>query len=320
MNFKQFKEQFEHSPVKIFRNEVGPDPVVSVCVQTFNQAPYIAQCLDSILKQDTTFKFEILLGDDSSTDGTTEICKNYVSRYPNKIRLFQHQKENNIRVNGNFTGLFNSIFNFYSAKGKYLAYCDGDDYWTDSTKLQKQVNFLESNQEYILSYHNALFVDKLGNPIHDENFIEKTCRDFSSEELQKAIVQPVISTWCFRNIIENIPIELTETLNADNFWLSLLGAHGKGKFLADILPSHYRIHKKGIWSLLEKEKQAHSKRKTYSNLSSYHFRNSNPELGKYFRNRSKDYTKMLIMYNLKNFNAFHVMKNSFILLKMIFLP
>ncbi|WP_324719633.1 glycosyltransferase family 2 protein [Salinimicrobium sp. HB62] len=289
--------------------------MVSVCVQTFNQAAYIAQCLDSVLEQKTTFHYEILLGDDSSTDGTAEICKNYARKFPDKIRLFQHQKQNNILVNGEFTGLFNSIYNFYSAKGKYLAYCDGDDYWTDSSKLQKQVDFLERHKDYVLAYHAAMFVDEHGFPLPDEDFVAKTCRDFSSEELQKAIVQPIISTWCFKNIVENIPEELTKTLNADNFWLSLLGRHGQGKFLPNILPSHYRIHKKGIWSLLEKEKQVNSKRTTYKNLSQYYFRNLNPELGKYFEYRSKNYTKMLIMYNLKDLNFIKVLKNSFILLK-----
>lgn len=317
MNFKEFKEGFEHYPVKQSSNNVVQDPMVSICVQTFNQVNYIAQCLDSILEQETSFKYEILLGDDSSTDGTTEICESYVSRFPDRIRLFYHRKENNIKINRNFTGLFNSIYNFYSAKGKYIAYCDGDDYWTDPTKLQKQVNFLELNKEYILSYHAALFVDEQGNPIEDEDFISKTCRDFSSEELQKAIVQPIISTWCFRNTIDRIPVELTETLNADNFWLSLLGRQGRGKYLPNILPSHYRIHKNGIWSLIEKEKQVKSKMVTYDNLSQYYIKHQNKELGKYFKNRSNNYSKMLIVYHLKKLNFLQALKNTYSLIKSV---
>lgn len=147
MDFKEFKAQYEHKPVIEHPNQVTNKPMVSVCVQTYKHASFIKECLDGILMQKTDFSFEILLGEDGSTDGTREICMEYAEKYPDKIRLFLHHRENNIKINGNPTGRFNFLYNLYTAKGKYIALCEGDDYWTDPLKLQKQVDFLERNEK-----------------------------------------------------------------------------------------------------------------------------------------------------------------------------
>src|SRR5690606_37807476 len=125
-------------------------PLVSVCVQTYNQEHYIKQCLEGILMQQTTFPFEIILGEDESNDGTREICKQYAAQYPDKIKLFLRSRKDVIYINGNPTGRFNFIENLKACSGKYIALCEGDDYWTDPLKLQKQVDFLESNKEYVI--------------------------------------------------------------------------------------------------------------------------------------------------------------------------
>lgn len=119
---------------------------MSVCVTTYNHADYIKDCLEGILMQKTEFPIEILLGEDASTDGTREICLEYAKKYPKQIRLLLHHRENNIKINGNPSGRFNFLNNLYSAKGKYIALCEGDDYWTDSLKLQKQVELMEDNE------------------------------------------------------------------------------------------------------------------------------------------------------------------------------
>ena len=110
--------------------------------------------------QKTDFDFEILLGEDESTDGTREICIEYAKKYPDKIRLFLHKRENVIYINGNPTGRFNFLYNLTISKGKYIALCEGDDYWTDPLKLQKQVDFLEKNEDYNVC---CTYADKLVN-------------------------------------------------------------------------------------------------------------------------------------------------------------
>lgn len=136
-------------------NTLGLQPTVSVSVVTYNHAAYIKQCLDGILMQQTDFDFEILLGEDASTDGTREICITYADEHPDKIRLFLHHRENNIHVCGNPTGRFNFLYNLSKARGKYIAICEGDDYWSDPLKLKKQVNLLEKNPQASFCFSKA---------------------------------------------------------------------------------------------------------------------------------------------------------------------
>ena len=121
MNSQEFKETFEKVPVEKYPNQVTQNPRVSILVQTYNQAPFIRECLDGILMQEVDFQYEILLGEDQSTDGTREICKEYADKHPDKIRLFLHSRENNIKVNGHPTGRFNYMYNLFAAKGQYIA-------------------------------------------------------------------------------------------------------------------------------------------------------------------------------------------------------
>lgn len=155
MDFDSFKKKYQKAPVEEFPNNVSLTPVVSIIVVTYQHAPYIRQCLDGILMQEVDFEYEILLGDDESTDGTREICIEYAERHPDKIRLFLHSRENNIKIAGRPTGRFNFIYNLFSARGKYIALCEGDDYWIDHTKIAMQVEFFENNREFILHGYDA---------------------------------------------------------------------------------------------------------------------------------------------------------------------
>jgi glycosyltransferase involved in cell wall biosynthesis len=123
-------------------------PLVSVNIITYNHEPYIVQAIEGALMQKTNFPYEVLIGEDDSSDGTREICKEYAAKYPDKIRLFLNDRKNVIYINGQPTGRWNFINLLKKAKGKYIAICEGDDYWTDPYKLQKQVDFLEANPEY----------------------------------------------------------------------------------------------------------------------------------------------------------------------------
>ena len=160
MDFKEFKNTYQHKPVIEFPNQTPQNPILTVLVLTYQQSSYIKECLDGILMQKTDFPFEIIIGEDDSKDGTREICREYAEKYPNKIRLFFHAKENNIRINEKSSPIFNLFFSTFSARGKYLAICEGDDYWTDSLKLQKQVEFMESNPDFTFSFHPTLCIDE----------------------------------------------------------------------------------------------------------------------------------------------------------------
>jgi len=122
------------------------NPLVSVSCITYNHEPYIRQCLDGFLMQQCDFEYEILIHDDASTDGTSEIIREYQEKYPEIIKpIIQTENQWSQGVRG-----IMAKFNFSRARGKYIALCEGDDYWTDPLKLQKQVDFLENNPEYSL--------------------------------------------------------------------------------------------------------------------------------------------------------------------------
>lgn len=122
-------------------------PMVSVCMITYNHEAYIAQAIEGVLTQKTNFPIELIIGEDCSTDNTREICIEYKKKYPEVIKL--KLRENNLGVIGNF------IQTLHEAKSKYIAICEGDDYWTDPLKLEKQVQFMEENKIYSFCFHNA---------------------------------------------------------------------------------------------------------------------------------------------------------------------
>lgn len=120
---------------------------VSVFMLTYNQEHFIAQAIESILIQKTSYSFQLVIGEDCSTDKTREICESYALQYPEKIKLLPKLKKN--------IGLIaNYMRTIKECDGKYIAICDGDDYWIDEFKLQKQVGFLESNPDFSIVYTN----------------------------------------------------------------------------------------------------------------------------------------------------------------------
>lgn len=141
-------------------------PLVSVTVATYQHVNYIKQCLEGILMQKTNFPYEIIVGEDGSVDGTQDICKEYAEKYPDRIRLFIRDRNLSqfVAENGEVTR-FNGIWNRMSARGKYIAWCEGDDFWIDPLKLQKQVDFLESHPDYGLVHTYFNYVDVQGNII-----------------------------------------------------------------------------------------------------------------------------------------------------------
>lgn len=142
-------------------DEMKNKPLVSICSITYNHAPYIRQCLEGFLMQKTNFPFEVIINDDCSTDGTTEILREYAEKYPDIIKPIYHDE--NLYSKGQ-RGFYKK-FCFPKAEGEYIALCEGDDYWIDPLKLQKQVDFLEENPEYVMVYTGFLNVNQNGEII-----------------------------------------------------------------------------------------------------------------------------------------------------------
>lgn len=130
-------------------------PLISVCLITYNHFNYIGLAIDSVLSQKLDVPWELIIADDCSTDGTAGIVSAYKEKYPDLIRLLDHGK--NLGPGLNFVNLINS------ARGKYIAYLEGDDYWIDDLKLQKQYKFLEENTGLSICYHQVKWIDSVGN-------------------------------------------------------------------------------------------------------------------------------------------------------------
>lgn len=173
-----------NKPVNHYPNRVCESPIVSICVQTYQHVSFIRECLDGILMQQTNFAIEILLGEDASTDGTREVCIEYAGKYPDKIRLFLHHRENNIAVDGNPTGRFNLLYNLEQARGQFVALCEGDDYWIDPFKLQKQVDLLRENSDYSYCFTDSYV--KTADELSAYSFMKKS--RYSTEDL-------IVNSW-----------------------------------------------------------------------------------------------------------------------------
>lgn len=135
-------------------------PDISVAIITYNHALYIERALASVLEQKTDLVVEILVGDDGSTDGTTNIVKRYEEQYPGKIKAFYHDRSQVIYVNDRPTAKYNYLNNLKHAKGKYTAILDGDDYWLSENKLQKQWDYMEQNPSYSTCFHPVKIFDE----------------------------------------------------------------------------------------------------------------------------------------------------------------
>lgn len=177
------------------------DILVSICCLAYNQEKYIADALDSFIMQKVDFSYEILVHDDASTDQTTNIIKSYAQKYPHLIKAIYQSK------NQYSQGIKVSKINQERALGKYIAVCEGDDYWTDPLKLQKQIDYMRTHDECTLCVHAGYLVDgnkkqlknkvrpNIGNRIYTvEEIIKSGGRLFVTNSViyvrEKAIVRP----------------------------------------------------------------------------------------------------------------------------------
>ena len=300
MTFNEFKKEFENVEVHEYKNSVNDAVVVSVCIVTYNHAEYITQCLDSIVNQKVSFNYEILIGDDDSTDGTREICKEYAQKYPDKIRLFLHDRGNNIAIDGRPTGRFNFIYNLYSARGKYIAFCEGDDYWIDENKLQKQVDVLNSNTNANICFHNAYIIEN-----NDKHYKGKVYPQGRKEivEFEDLLKGDYTKTSCCiirnENHIFNTPVLM---LQDTTLFLDCL-AGGKVAVYIDNEMSVYRLHSGGVWSLINVIDKRISTFTIYEYLSKKYIDKSSCKIISF---QLKKIAKDISYYYLKsrNFNKF----------------
>jgi len=212
-------------------------PLVSIICLAYNHEKYIHQALEGFVMQQTDFPFEIIVHDDASTDHTAAIIKEYESKYPKLFRPI-YQTENQYRLEkGRVTKIV-----YKAAQGKYIALCEGDDYWTDPLKLQKQVDFLEAHPDVSLC---STSIQTLKNGVFSQKPIPKTPFFFNQITLIK--YNPVYTlTTLFRNPVKLVP-DLSQYHFGDRAMWRTLRLQGRGVVLP-FSSGVYRIHADGVYS------------------------------------------------------------------------
>lgn len=217
--------------------------MVSIICTTYNHENYIADAMESFLMQTTDFSYEILIHDDASTDGTTEIIKKFESKYPDLIKPI-YQKENQYSK-----GIKVGRLNSERAQGKYIALCEGDDYWTDHHKLQKQVEYMEKHPECSMCVHASYRISPENRKL--KSHIRPNCGDknFSVDEIilgggglfaTNSTVFPTVFSTNRPDFFENAPV-------GDYPLAIYLALQGKVYYMDEFM-SAYRVNVKGSWT------------------------------------------------------------------------
>jgi glycosyltransferase involved in cell wall biosynthesis len=264
-------------------------PIVSIICITYNQAKYISQTLESLVMQETNFPFEIIVHDDASTDGTQDIIKEFVQKYPKIFRPLL-EKENQYSSSG-----VQFLMNMYEmAKGKYIAVCEGDDYWTDPKKLQIQVDFLDKNQDYSVVFHPVRIFFENGEA--KDNIFPDFKRGFTVKRLlQGNFIQT--NSVMYRARPKGEYAKLATDVMPNDWYIHLFHAQfGKIGFIDKVM-STYRRHDGGVWWAM-----SHNPDVGWKDQGSAHFRayeefyklyGSNDEYRKIILNHVLDLLKIL---------------------------
>lgn len=272
---------------------MNKSPVVTISITAYNHAEYISQCIESILAQKLEYEYEILIGEDDSTDSTRAICKKYAEEFPDKIKLFLHSRNSVIYIDGQPTGRYNLLNNLRSAKGKYIALIDGDDYWTNPDKLQTQIDFLEQNSEFSICFHNSSIVNEKNEEI--DLFHKSSLRKdvFTIEDIAKSNIIPTASV-VFRNHYMGVFPEWYMKFRTGDWGMHILHSMKGNLKYFDECWSAYRVHGRSSWSSQSRDEQIERILKLYDIL----IENLEPEYSVYFRKEKGNWVK-----NLSNGNV-----------------
>ena len=265
---------------------------LSIHMLAYNHEKYIAQAIDSVLMQQVHFPYELVIGEDCSTDDTRNIVKKYKEKYPDIIRLLLHEKNIGMMMNSKQTRELCS--------GEYIAELEGDDYWTSPKKLQMQVDFLDSHPDFSICFHPVLInydgMSGKDNHIYPDNIKEV----YTLEDLLENNFIPTCSVM-YRNYLINEFPDWFYKLKMGDWPLNILNArHGKIKYINNVM-GVYRVHPTGVWSSLNKTSVLEGNIEAYNCINS-HF---NYKYGRIIYNKLSDsyYKLALLCEENKIFNS-----------------
>lgn len=209
---------------------------IQVLMMTFNHEKFIGRAIESVIEQETSFSFQLVISVDKSEDNTLEICKNYQKKFPDKIKILE--SDSNIGSQKNAVKILNY------ANAKYIAICEGDDYWIDKFKLQKQVEFLELNKDYSLCFHytQEIYENGVNGKIYGKNGRRI---DFNVSDTFSPIAIFHTSSIVFRRSAFQLTDWFSLVVSADMALFSIVSAKGKLRCIPEIM-SVYRKHEGGL--------------------------------------------------------------------------
>ncbi|WOK06293.1 glycosyltransferase [Imperialibacter roseus] len=222
------------------------DPVLSICLITYNHEAYIRDALDGVFMQKVNFPFELIIADDFSTDGTREIIKEFKDKHPETIRLiFQ---ERNVGPARNWMDLITSPL------GKYIAYFEGDDFWTDPNKLQTQIDFLETNPTFVGCFHNT--EERYEGDYTKASFLYcnfSGAKEHTFSDITFSNAMPTCSVIFKNHLIDKYPDFFFQAKLGD-WLLHLLNAqHGDYYYIPTVMAVH-RLHVNSVWGMQDHQK------------------------------------------------------------------
>lgn len=240
-------------------NRENQEIMVSICCITYNQASYVRAALDGFMKQKTDFKYEVLIHDDASTDGTGEMIREYADRFPDVIRPIIQTENQYSKGLTNVSG----TFNFPRARGRYIAMCEGDDYWTDENKLQMQVDYMEAHPDCALCFHSAE-VEVLERAITEHAMRPYRGDQVVSPEeiIGKRSGYPTASLMFRTEMVKELPKFYTDAPIADIPLQLLAAARGYGYYI-DRPMCVYRLGGAVSWTFMMKQGDYEEKQKRY---------------------------------------------------------
>jgi glycosyltransferase involved in cell wall biosynthesis len=233
---------------------------VSVAILTYNHEQYIAKALDSILMQQTYFGYEIVIGEDCSTDNTRDILIDYQKKHPDKIRLILNEQ--------NIGAMANDKQVHQACQGEYVAWLEGDDYWTSPHKLQKQVDFLDNHPECSSCFHAVTVFYEDNSQSEYISPDSKDARELFLEDLLE-YTAIYICAFMHRNIIFNSLPDFYYTSRISDYVFYLVAAQqGSIGYINEVMGA-YRVHPGGIWSGRDNVMKLQSKIETFKNANAY---------------------------------------------------
>lgn len=225
--------------MRVCEESLNGHVAVSICCLVYNHEKYLRQCLDGFVMQKTDFRFEAVIHDDASTDNSADIIREYADKYPDIIRpIFESQNQYS-KKDGSLRKIMNK-----ACQGKYVAMCEGDDYWTDPYKLQKQFAFLEKHQDYFMCFHSASVLNEANAPVYICcNNIEE--REYFTKDIFPKWIVPTASVVVKREVLER-PILYGEMLLYEDIAIFLSAADCGRIWGMSEQMSVYRINSGGV--------------------------------------------------------------------------